>query len=83
MYNFIYGQALSFNSQGGTTMKRGYADTPHGQIHYMTMGEGEPLLLLHQTGSSRQYWKLMPLLAGSYRTFAPDGVLPVSLSASS
>jgi pimeloyl-ACP methyl ester carboxylesterase len=55
-------------------MKRGYADTPHGQIHYMTMGEGEPLLLLHQTGSSRQYWKLMPLLAGSYRTFAPDNL---------
>jgi pimeloyl-ACP methyl ester carboxylesterase len=55
-------------------MKRGYADTPEGQIHYMTAGEGEPLLLLHQTGSSRQYGKLMPLLAESYRTFAPDNL---------
>jgi pimeloyl-ACP methyl ester carboxylesterase len=55
-------------------MKRGYADTPEGQIHYTTAGEGEPLLLLHQTGSSRQYWKLMPLLAERYRTFAPDNL---------
>jgi pimeloyl-ACP methyl ester carboxylesterase len=55
-------------------MKRGYADTPNGQIHYMTAGEGEPLLLLHMTGSSRQYWKLMPLLAERYRIFAPDNL---------
>ncbi len=55
-------------------MKRSYADTPEGQIHYITAGEGEPLLLLHQTGSSRQYWKLMSLLAGGYRTFAPDNL---------
>jgi pimeloyl-ACP methyl ester carboxylesterase len=55
-------------------MKRGYADTPQGQIHYMTIGKGEPLLLLHQTGSSRQYWKLMPLLAEVYQVFAPDNL---------
>ena len=55
-------------------MKRGYADTPEGQIHYRTAGEGEPLFLLHQTGSSRQYRKLMPLLAGRYRIFAPDNL---------
>jgi pimeloyl-ACP methyl ester carboxylesterase len=55
-------------------MRRGYADTPQGQIHYTTAGEGKPLLLLHQTGSSRQYWKLMPLLAQHYRTIAPDNL---------
>jgi pimeloyl-ACP methyl ester carboxylesterase len=55
-------------------MRRGYADTPEGQIHYATAGEGEPLLLLHQTGSSRQFWKLQPLLARRYRTFAPDNL---------
>lgn len=55
-------------------MKRGYANTPQGQIHYMSAGEGEPLLLLHQTGSSRQYCKMMPLLAERYRTFAPDNL---------
>ena len=55
-------------------MKRGYADTPQGQIHYTTAGEGEPLLLLHQTGSSRHFSKLMPLLAKKYKTFAPDNL---------
>ena len=55
-------------------MKRGYADTPEGQIHYTTAGDGKPLLLLHQTGSSRQYGKLLPLLAEKYRTFAPDNL---------
>ena len=55
-------------------MKRGYADTAQGQIHYTTAGEGQPLLLLHQTGSSRQYWRLMPMLAERYRTFAPDNL---------
>ncbi len=55
-------------------MRRGYADTPEGQIHYRTAGDGDPLLLLHQTGSSRQYWKLMPLLAARYRTLAPDNL---------
>jgi pimeloyl-ACP methyl ester carboxylesterase len=55
-------------------MKRGYADTPEGQIHYTSAGGGQPLLLLHQTGSSRQYRTLMPLLATRYRTIAPDNL---------
>jgi pimeloyl-ACP methyl ester carboxylesterase len=55
-------------------MKRGYADTAEGQIHYMSAGEGQPLLLLHQTGSSRQFCKLLPILAQRYRTFAPDNL---------
>lgn len=53
-------------------MKRGYADTPEGQVHYTTDGQGDPLILLHQTGSSRQYWRLMPLLAKHYKVYAPD-----------
>jgi pimeloyl-ACP methyl ester carboxylesterase len=55
-------------------MKRGYAETPEGQIHYTAAGQGEPLLLFHQTGSSRQYWKLIPLLATNYRVVAPDNL---------
>jgi len=55
-------------------MKRGYADTPEGQIHYTVDGTGEPLLLLHQTGSSRIFWKLIPLLSKEYRIFAPDNL---------
>ena len=54
-------------------MKRGYADTPEGQIHYVVQGEGVPLILLHATPqSSRAYWKLAPLLAKECRVFTPD-----------
>ncbi|MFN8559844.1 MAG: alpha/beta hydrolase [Dehalococcoidia bacterium] len=53
---------------------RGYATTPEGQVHYIEEGAGEPLLLLHQTGSSRQFWRLMPLLARRYRVIALDNL---------
>ena len=53
-------------------MKRGYANTPEGQIHYFTEGEGEPLILMHATGSSRQFWKLIPLLSKQYHVYAFD-----------
>jgi hypothetical protein len=33
-------------------MKRGYVDTPEGQVHYRTEGSGEPVLLLHKAGIS-------------------------------
>jgi len=55
-------------------MQRGYADTAEGQIHYLSAGSGEPLLLLHQTGSSRQYQRLIPMLAQRYRVIAPDNL---------
>src|SRR3970040_1617899 len=58
----------------GGPMKRGYADTPEGQIHYAAGGAGTPLRPLPKTGSSRQYGKLLPLLAEKYRTFAPDNL---------
>ena len=54
-------------------MKRGYADTPEGQIHYYTHGRGEPLLMLHET--PRAAWSFAPLmrrLGGRFRCFAPD-----------
>ena len=55
-------------------MKRGYADTPEGQLHYYEEGSGEPLLMLHATGSSRSLMKLIPLLSGQYRTIAIDSL---------
>ena len=54
-------------------LKRGYVDTPEGQIHYHTAGQGEHLMLIHQAPrSSRMFGKLMPLLAKEYRVFAMD-----------
>ena len=53
-------------------MKRGYADTPEGQIHYYVEGEGEPLIMMHATGSSRQFARLQPLLAQHFKVYAFD-----------
>jgi len=54
-------------------MKRGYADTPEGQIHYYTRGRGEPLLLLHETPrSALSFARMMGLLGGRFRCFAVD-----------
>ena len=54
-------------------MKFGYADTPEGQVHYVEQGQGEPIVLLHQTPRSvHMYTKLLPLLAQEYRAIAID-----------
>lgn len=46
--------------------RKGYADTPMGQVHYRVMGEGVPLVLLHQTPwFSVQYATAQPLLAAA------------------
>jgi len=46
--------------------RKGYADTPMGQVHYRVMGEGPPLVLLHQTPwFSVQYAKVQPLLTAA------------------
>jgi pimeloyl-ACP methyl ester carboxylesterase len=38
-------------------IRRRYADTALGQIHYRERGEGRPVLLLHQTASSSVMWE--------------------------
>ena len=54
-------------------MKRGYADTPEGQVHYRTEGSGETLLLLHKAGlSSDEFTEMLPFLGKSYRVIAMD-----------
>ncbi len=54
-------------------MKRGYADTPRGQIHYTIAGAGETLLLLHQTPrSGTAFARMLPLLAKRFRCIAAD-----------
>jgi len=47
-------------------MKRAYAEIPEGEMHYLTEGSGEPVVLLHQTpSSSEQYRVVISLLAAS------------------
>lgn len=53
--------------------RRGYADTPWGQLHYIEQGVGQPLLLLHQTPrSSDEFAELLPLLRHSARAISMD-----------
>lgn len=54
-------------------MRKAYADTCHGQIHYVEAGTGDPVLLLHQTPRSwDEYRDVIPLLARNHRVIAPD-----------
>ena len=54
-------------------MRDGYADTPKGQVHYVTEGEGEPLVLLHKSPrSARMYRRVIPLLSPRYKVCALD-----------
>ncbi len=54
-------------------MRRGYADTPGGQVHYQIEGSGEPILLLHSLGlSADEYTEIMPFLSRRHRVVAPD-----------
>lgn len=54
-------------------IKRGFADLPHGQMHYRQAGSGAPLLMLHASpGSSRQLVSLISGFADQARVIAPD-----------
>jgi pimeloyl-ACP methyl ester carboxylesterase len=56
-----------------TFMKRGYADTPEGQVHYITEGNGEPVLFLHQTPlSSDEFADVVPIIAKDFHAIAMD-----------
>lgn len=54
--------------------KRGYAESPFGQTHYRELGEGHPVLLLHQTAwSGIQFRGVMTEIASAgFKAIAPD-----------
>jgi pimeloyl-ACP methyl ester carboxylesterase len=56
-------------------MRKGYADGPHGQIHWLAIGSGDQpdLICLHPAPFSGLAFKqIMPHLARDRRVFAPD-----------
>lgn len=57
-------------------LRRGYADTSYGQIHYAESGTGDgtvPVLLLHQTPRSwREYEGVLPVVGRATRAIAMD-----------
>lgn len=54
--------------------RRGYIDGPDGLVHYRELGQGAPIVLVHQAPwGSIQYRKAMPeLAAAGYRVIVPD-----------
>jgi pimeloyl-ACP methyl ester carboxylesterase len=59
----------------GITIRRGFVDTPEGQIHYATAGQGSPVLLLHQTPRSwDEYRDVLPIIGREYRAIAMDTI---------
>jgi pimeloyl-ACP methyl ester carboxylesterase len=58
-----------------SSVKRGFVDTPRGQIHYATAGKGAPVLLLHQTPRSwDEYREVLPIIGERYRAIAMDTI---------
>jgi len=54
-------------------MKRAYLSTGIGQIHLYEHGQGEAVLMLHETPrSARSFAPLMQALGSRYRSIAPD-----------
>ncbi|MBL8645477.1 MAG: alpha/beta hydrolase [Rhodospirillaceae bacterium] len=66
--------ASSWTGLRTITARRGYTDTPMGQMHYSAAGDGPPVILLHQTPwFGVQYAKAQPLLAQEgLRVIVPD-----------
>lgn len=54
--------------------RKGYADGPFGQIHYMSSGEGPPLIMVHQSPDSMVQFKPVISLLADYgiRAIAAD-----------
>ncbi|MGO4235844.1 alpha/beta fold hydrolase [Pseudarthrobacter sp. YAF2] len=60
-------------SMSEVTLRYGYAETPLGQLHYAEAGEGEAVILLHQTPRSLdEFREVHPLLAAKRRVIAMD-----------
>ncbi len=53
--------------------RKGYADGPYGQVHFQALGDGVPLMLLHQSPSSSD------MFAAAYPLLAAAGVRAIGV----
>lgn len=59
----------------GISVRRGFADTRGGQIHYATCGTGKAVLFLHQTPRSwDEYREVLPIVGKKYQAIAMDTI---------
>jgi pimeloyl-ACP methyl ester carboxylesterase len=57
--------------------KKGFADLQKSglQMYYETMGEGEPVLFIHQSWwNNFEFERVIPLVAQKYKVYAPDSL---------
>jgi len=67
------GDKVLYRTTSLKKIKRGYLDSPLGQIHYWVAGQGMPLLCIHQSSSSsEEYAGLVPYLSESYQLISYD-----------
>lgn len=63
----------SASDDAAPVIRRHYIDLKGGQLHYVTAGEGHPLLLLHQAPLSHaEFLETIPLLAKHFKVIAWD-----------
>ena len=54
-------------------MRRGFVDSPDGQIHYVVEGAGPPVVLLHPSPHSWNFYTYtIPVLAEQFQVIAMD-----------
>jgi len=54
-------------------IEKGYINGPNGKVHYWTIGQGEALLLIHQSSSSaEEYAGMVPYLSNTYQLISFD-----------
>jgi pimeloyl-ACP methyl ester carboxylesterase len=59
--------------QNGELVRHGRAFVNGVRLHYLTAGEGEPVLLLHGVPKTSYHWRhVLPLLMPHYRVVVPD-----------
>ena len=50
-----------------------FARLPDGRLHYLKVGSGPPLFLLHSLGTNARFWKdVFPFLSGHFTIYALD-----------
>ena len=56
-----------------TDIRSNYADLGDGIVHYLSAGDGPPVVLLHGIPQTSHEWRhVIPHLAGRFRVIAPD-----------
>ncbi len=61
------------HESGSRTIRKGFVNTSHGQMHYRTAGSGPPVVLVHGSpSSSRTYIDLIGRLSDQFTVIALD-----------